>query len=72
MLVVSFLIVDVGSRVCYVSCDFLLSIVFVFFFLMLRRPPRSTPLYSSAASDVYKGEVSVSVSVLSVSVSVSV
>src|SRR5660398_50598 len=25
-----------------------------FFFLMIRRPPRSTPLYSSAASDVYK------------------
>src|SRR3546814_7505853 len=24
------------------------------FFLMIRRPPRSTPLYSSAASDVYK------------------
>ena len=22
--------------------------------LMIRRPPRSTPLYSSAASDVYK------------------
>src|SRR5660397_37990 len=28
--------------------------LFVFFFLMIRRPPRSTPLYSSAASDVYK------------------
>src|SRR5674476_1077294 len=26
----------------------------LFFFLMIRRPPRSTPLYSSAASDVYK------------------
>ena len=26
----------------------------VIFFLMIRRPPRSTPLYSSAASDVYK------------------
>src|SRR5674476_1703635 len=26
----------------------------IFFFLMIRRPPRSTPLYSSAASDVYK------------------
>src|SRR5660398_225027 len=25
-----------------------------FFLLMIRRPPRSTPLYSSAASDVYK------------------
>src|SRR5660397_36399 len=25
-----------------------------FFFLMIRPPPRSTPLYSSAASDVYK------------------
>src|SRR5674476_301014 len=27
---------------------------------MIRRPPRSTPLYSSAASDVYKRQVSVS------------
>ncbi len=27
-----------------------------FFFLMIRRPPRSTPLYSSAASEVYKGQ----------------
>src|SRR5450759_1100042 len=25
--------------------------------LMIRRPPRSTPLYSSAASDVYKRQV---------------
>ena len=24
---------------------------------MIRRPPRSTPLYSSAASDVYKRQV---------------
>src|SRR5660398_111469 len=28
-----------------------------FFFLMMRRPPRSTPLYSSAASDVYKRQI---------------
>ena len=28
--------------------------VFVFFFLMIRRPPRSTQSRSSAASDVYK------------------
>ena len=27
---------------------------------MIRRPPRSTPLYSSAASDVYKRQVDVS------------
>ena len=27
------------------------------FFLMIRRPPRSTPLYSSAASDVYKRQL---------------
>ena len=25
---------------------------------MIRRPPRSTPLYSSAASDVYKRQIS--------------
>src|SRR3546814_9459676 len=28
-----------------------------FFFLMILRPPRSTPLYSSAASDVYKRQI---------------
>ena len=28
--------------------------LFVFFFLMIRRPPRSTQSRSSAASDVYK------------------
>src|SRR5660397_135035 len=32
----------------------LLCCLSVVFFLMIRRPPRSTPLYSSAASDVYK------------------
>ena len=26
---------------------------------MIRRPPRSTPLYSSAASDVYKRQVAI-------------
>eukprot|EP00825_Cyclidium_porcatum_P006114 TRINITY_DN12_c0_g1_i6.p1 TRINITY_DN12_c0_g1~~TRINITY_DN12_c0_g1_i6.p1 ORF type:complete len:222 (-),score=44.34 TRINITY_DN12_c0_g1_i6:252-917(-) len=34
-------------------CDF-----FFFFFLMIRRPPRSTHCISSAASDVYKRQVS--------------
>ena len=29
---------------------------------MIRRPPRSTPLYSSAASDVYKRQLSLSLS----------
>src|SRR3546814_4615605 len=33
---------------------FVLASTLSFFFLMIRRPPRSTPLYSSAASDVYK------------------
>ena len=32
-------------------------ILFVFFFLMIRRPPRSTLDRSSAASDVYKRQV---------------
>eukprot|EP00825_Cyclidium_porcatum_P024093 TRINITY_DN2662_c0_g1_i17.p2 TRINITY_DN2662_c0_g1~~TRINITY_DN2662_c0_g1_i17.p2 ORF type:complete len:134 (+),score=18.16 TRINITY_DN2662_c0_g1_i17:10-411(+) len=32
--------------------------VFFFFFLMIRRPPRSTHCISSAASDVYKRQVS--------------
>ena len=31
--------------------------VLFFFFLIDRRPPRSPPLYSSAASDVYKRQV---------------
>ena len=29
-------------------------LLFLFFFFVIRRPPRSAPLYSSAASDVYK------------------
>ena len=33
-------------------CSF--SLVVLFFFLMIRRPPRSTQSRSSAASDVYK------------------
>eukprot|EP00825_Cyclidium_porcatum_P002228 TRINITY_DN11021_c0_g1_i5.p4 TRINITY_DN11021_c0_g1~~TRINITY_DN11021_c0_g1_i5.p4 ORF type:complete len:126 (+),score=35.32 TRINITY_DN11021_c0_g1_i5:38-415(+) len=32
--------------------------LFFFFFLMIRRPPRSTHCISSAASDVYKRQVS--------------
>ena len=31
--------------------------VFVFFFVMNRRPPRSTQSRSSAASDVYKRQI---------------
>ena len=31
-----------------------LQLVFFFFLLRIRRPPSSAPLYSSAASDVYK------------------
>ena len=41
---------DVVSVLCYVF-------VFVFFVLMIRRPPRSTLDRSSAASDVYKRQV---------------
>eukprot|EP00825_Cyclidium_porcatum_P020637 TRINITY_DN232_c0_g1_i8.p1 TRINITY_DN232_c0_g1~~TRINITY_DN232_c0_g1_i8.p1 ORF type:complete len:126 (+),score=52.25 TRINITY_DN232_c0_g1_i8:2-379(+) len=33
-------------------------VFFFFFFLMIRRPPRSTHCISSAASDVYKRQVS--------------
>ena len=45
-------------RVCgqSLSC---LRIATVFFFLMIRRPPRSTLDRSSAASDVYKRQVTV-------------
>eukprot|EP00825_Cyclidium_porcatum_P046474 TRINITY_DN7310_c0_g1_i2.p1 TRINITY_DN7310_c0_g1~~TRINITY_DN7310_c0_g1_i2.p1 ORF type:complete len:154 (-),score=46.53 TRINITY_DN7310_c0_g1_i2:334-795(-) len=47
----------------YVQYDCLLfistvTILFFFFFLMIRRPPRSTHCISSAASDVYKRQVS--------------
>ena len=35
----------------------LCSLLFLFFFLMIRRPPRSTLDRSSAASDVYKRQV---------------
>ena len=38
-----------------------LYMVFSFFFLMIRRPPRSTQSRSSAASDVYKRQVRVKV-----------
>ncbi len=31
--------------------------ILLLFFLFIRRPPRSTPLYSSAASDVYNGQL---------------
>eukprot|EP00825_Cyclidium_porcatum_P007042 TRINITY_DN1351_c1_g2_i4.p2 TRINITY_DN1351_c1_g2~~TRINITY_DN1351_c1_g2_i4.p2 ORF type:complete len:105 (-),score=24.87 TRINITY_DN1351_c1_g2_i4:431-745(-) len=37
---------------------FFFIVVFFFFFLMIRRPPRSTHCISSAASDVYKRQVS--------------
>ncbi len=40
--------------------------VFFFFFLMIRRPPRSTQSGSSAASDVYKGQVHGKVSAIRV------
>ena len=50
-----------GSYACAVSCSLLLLIheyapvyTVSFFFLMIRRPPRSTLDRSSAASDVYK------------------
>ena len=37
-----------------VYCVYDTSIIFLFFFLVIRRPPRSTLVRSSAASDVYK------------------
>ena len=49
---------------CVVSCDFHFCLFMctplffiLFFFLMIRRPPRSTLDRSSAASDVYKRQV---------------
>ena len=44
---------------CLVLCDFVFIVcpLYSFFFLMIRRPPRSTLDRSSAASDVYKRQV---------------
>eukprot|EP00825_Cyclidium_porcatum_P025577 TRINITY_DN27762_c0_g1_i1.p2 TRINITY_DN27762_c0_g1~~TRINITY_DN27762_c0_g1_i1.p2 ORF type:complete len:145 (+),score=17.50 TRINITY_DN27762_c0_g1_i1:72-506(+) len=43
---------------CFVLSYFFFSCsTFVFFFLMIRRPPRSTHCISSAASDVYKRQI---------------
>eukprot|EP00825_Cyclidium_porcatum_P037279 TRINITY_DN4083_c0_g1_i2.p5 TRINITY_DN4083_c0_g1~~TRINITY_DN4083_c0_g1_i2.p5 ORF type:complete len:107 (+),score=22.89 TRINITY_DN4083_c0_g1_i2:49-369(+) len=39
-------------------CSTFIGAFFFFFFLMIRRPPRSTHCISSAASDVYKRQVS--------------
>ena len=47
MRVVDVVVAVVGVEYMCVVCD-------VFFFLMIRRPPRSTQSRSSAASDVYK------------------
>ena len=49
-----------GLRECrsgLVSDKLKLMICMCFFFLMIRRPPRSTQSRSSAASDVYKRQV---------------
>eukprot|EP00657_Telonema_sp_P-1_P008967 TRINITY_DN3162_c0_g1_i4.p1 TRINITY_DN3162_c0_g1~~TRINITY_DN3162_c0_g1_i4.p1 ORF type:complete len:130 (-),score=38.90 TRINITY_DN3162_c0_g1_i4:49-438(-) len=40
-----------------VFIDIVLSHAVIFFFLMIRRPPRSTQSRSSAASDVYKRQL---------------
>ena len=47
VLVSVFVFVGVSLRICCIGS-------YVFFFLMIRRPPRSTQSRSSAASDVYK------------------
>ena len=47
----------VCSRVCCVVCGVCYRFMFWFFFLRIRRPPRSTQSRSSAASDVYKRQV---------------
>ena len=52
------LVVQLG---CVLVCvDYSIPLCFVlFFFLMIRRPPRSTQSRSSAASDVYKRQIQV-------------
>ena len=54
----SYSIYGVSSTFCII-CGYSLSALF--FFLMIRRPPRSTLDRSSAASDVYKRQVLVDV-----------
>jgi len=49
---------------CSISLCLVVAVHFVEFFLlfcfvMIQRPPRSPPLYSSAASDVYKRQLSI-------------
>ena len=49
---------DVGVFSCFCLTSFVGAVVSLFFFfLMIRRPPRSTLDRSSAASDVYKRQV---------------
>ena len=45
-------VIQAGGKVCEVWC-----VDEMFFFLMVRRPPRSTQSRSSAASDVYKRQL---------------
>eukprot|EP00825_Cyclidium_porcatum_P013920 TRINITY_DN1738_c0_g1_i1.p2 TRINITY_DN1738_c0_g1~~TRINITY_DN1738_c0_g1_i1.p2 ORF type:complete len:129 (+),score=19.97 TRINITY_DN1738_c0_g1_i1:2-388(+) len=49
---------DTFYVVCYLVYSRPLYYSLFFFFLMIRRPPRSTHCISSAASDVYKRQVS--------------
>ena len=50
-----------GSDLSMIGLMLLHSVVFLFCFIMIRRPPRSTPLYSSAASVVYKRQITYTV-----------
>ena len=49
--------VSAAAWLLFIVGDSSVALVFVFFFLMIRRPPRSTLDRSSAASDVYKRQV---------------
>ena len=50
--IVPYIVATQVLDLCNCNADFLC--LFCFFFLMIRRPPRSTQSRSSAASDVYK------------------
>ena len=47
------------TQINLITCHITQHLCYLFFFLMIRRPPRSTPSNSSAASDVYKRQISV-------------
>ena len=65
LLLVHVVSVVMGCVLCCFVCGSVVFVyvvvigVYIFLFFMRRRPPKATPLFSSAASVVYKGQVGV-------------